>query len=288
MAKAFVHKNSKHIYKAHEFKIQDLRVDDFMHQCKQDIDTAPGLDGWAAKDLELLSKQAFRLIVDLLNHIEQGGTWPKAMLATRVVFLCKDAKDASNPLAYRILKITSGIYRKWASTRIENLTAWIQRWDDQALNAGVPGKGAVDAWHTTALDIEFARANNINLAGGSIDIYKCFDQLNQSQIFALAEEAGMPRRILQPYKQYITGMQIQFQVGNTIGRPHQDTASLPQGCPFSMMMVALLLKPWISAMREAGVTPRCLADDLMVIATGHRHQSRYINAMIKSREFSKT
>ena len=152
----------------------------------------------------------------------------------------------------------------------------------------MPGKGAVDAWHTTALDIEFARANIINLAGGSIDIYKCFDQLNQSQISALAQEAGMPRRILQPYKQYITGMQIQLQVGNTIGRPHQDTASLPQGCPFSLMMAALLLKPWISTMREAGVTPRCLADDLMVIATGHRHQSRYIIAMIKSREFSKT
>ena len=79
MAKAFVHKNSKHIYKAHEFKIQDLRVDDFMHQCKQDIDTAPGLDGWAAKDLELLSKQAFRLIVVLLNVIEQDNYEPKGL-----------------------------------------------------------------------------------------------------------------------------------------------------------------------------------------------------------------
>ena len=284
-AKNFCNKYNKYIHKASQFKVADLTVDDFINQCHHDTESAAGLDGWAARDLDLLSRHAIQLLVDMLNHIELGGHWPKAMLATRAVFLSKDAGDTSNPLAYRILKITSGIYRKWGSTRIKDLNQWIQEWDDGAINAGVPGKGAVDAWHTTALDIEYAITNNIKLAGGSIDVYKCFDQLNRELVFALAQEAGMPTRILNAYKEYITNMQTHFQVANTIGKPYQDRASLPQGCPFSMMMVSLLLKPWINLMRVANVTPRCLADDLMIIATGHGHQSRTIKGMTLSRAY---
>ncbi len=95
----------------------------------------------------------------------------------------------------------------------------------------------------------------------------------------------MPTRILRASSNYINNIQVQFQVGNIVGQPHRDKASLPQGCPFSMCMVALLMKPWLSIMHEDKVTPRCLADDLMIIATGHEHQSRYIQAMNHSRTF---
>ncbi len=80
-------------------------------------------------------------------------------------------------------------------------------------------------------------------------------------------------------------MHIQYQTGQTTGKQHQDVASLPQGCPYSMTMVALLTKPWIGTMRRAEVTPRTLADDLLIIAVGNRHQSRYINAMQLSRQY---
>ncbi len=207
------------------------------------------------------------------------------MLATRAVLLSKDPSDTHNPLAYRILKITSGIYRKWASMRMRHLHDWVLLWDEEAINAGVPDKGAPDGWLKTAIDLEFARVNNIQIAGGSIDVYKCFDQLNKPLIIQLAKEAGMPARVLTAYANYINNMQVHFQVGNSVDQPHQDKASLPQGCPFSMTMVALLMKPWLSKMHQAKVTPRCLADDLMIVATGHEHQSRYINAMNISREF---
>ncbi len=201
------------------------------------------------------------------------------------VFLAKDPADTHNPLAYRILKITSGVYRKWASLRMKHLQDWIQLWDEEAILAGVPGKGATDGWYKTALILEQARANNLLFAGGSVDIYKCFDQLNRQLVYALAKQAGMPERVLQAYSRYLEGLQVQFQVGNTIGRLHHDRASLPQGCPFSMTMVALLTKPWVSIMKQAQVSPRCLADDLMIIATGHNHQARYINAMQQSKQF---
>ena len=75
-------------------------------------DSAPGLDGWSAQDLEILSDKAYQLLVNMLDSIEGGANWPKAMQATRAVFLSKDPEDVQNPLAYRSLKITSGISRK--------------------------------------------------------------------------------------------------------------------------------------------------------------------------------
>ena len=118
-----------------------------------------------------------------------------------------------------------------------------------------------------------------------MDIYKCFDQLNRQLIFRLALEAGMPRRILEPYMRYVDSLLIRYQVGCTIGACHSDICSLPQGCPFSMVMVALLMVPWVKQMRSIEVVPRVLADDLMFTASGSGHRARIIRAMQASKTF---
>ena len=95
--------------------------------------------------MALLSDNGLQLIVDILNLIEEGAEWPKSSQVARAVFLPKDPDDTQNPLKYRILKITSAYYRRWASTRNQQLEEWIKLWDHPAINAGVPGKGAQDA-----------------------------------------------------------------------------------------------------------------------------------------------
>ena len=118
------------------------------------------------------------------------------MLQTRAVFLSKDPEDTQNPLAYRVLKITSGWYRKWASYHVNHLTDWIKDWDVPELYAGTPGKGAQDAWLNTALQMELAHLSNEQISGGSVDVYKCFDQVNRELVYEVAKEAGMPKRVL--------------------------------------------------------------------------------------------
>ena len=184
------------IYKAPEWQLQDLTVEDFQEVCNANKKSAPGLDGWASCDLALVSPLAISLLVQFLNSIENGAPWPKQMLETRAVFLCKNPSDTANPLNYRILKITSGLYRKWASVRLRNLAGWVDTWDHPAFNAGVPKKGAQDAWLRTALKLELNNLSGEHTAGGSIDIYKCFDQINRSLLYHLAKEAGMPLRVL--------------------------------------------------------------------------------------------
>ncbi len=77
---AYVSKYKRHIVKADEFFLGDITVEEFKAQCQADLKSAPGLDGWSAEDLELLSDQAYQVLVDMLNCIERGARWPKAML----------------------------------------------------------------------------------------------------------------------------------------------------------------------------------------------------------------
>ena len=124
---------------------------------------------------------------------------------------------------------------------------WVSQWDHPALHV-IGGKGAQDAWLMTSLKAELARLEGKNISGGSIDIYKCFDQINRDLLFRLACEAGMPKRILIPYFKYINNLQVRFQVGETIGKTHHERCSIPQGCPFSMALVALITRVWVNHM----------------------------------------
>ena len=52
-----------------------------------------------------------------------------------------------------------------------------------------------------------------------------------------------------------------------------------------MTMIALIMVPWVKLMREEGVQPRVLADDLMFSASGSKRRGLTVNAMQKSRQF---
>ena len=92
---------------------------------------------------------------------------------------------------------------------------WIEKWDHPALHV-ICGKGAQDAWLLTSLKAEICKLQGLSLTGGSIDVFKCFDQINRELLFLLAKEAGMPTRILLPYFKYIDNLKVRFQVGEII------------------------------------------------------------------------
>jgi ribonuclease HI len=284
-ADGFRNKYKRCLFEREEFKLKPLTVEDYKATCLANSVSAPGLDGWSAGDLALLSDRAFGLLVNMLNAIEQGkAQWPEHMLETRAVFLSKDPNKTHDPLAYRPLKITSVIYRKWAGTRLQNMSDWIDEWDHPALHV-ICGKGARQAWLHTGLAYEHHKLQGLEIAGGSIDIFKCFDQINRTLLYDLARDAGMPRRVLDPYFAYIDNLQVRYQMGQDIGIKHHERCSIPQGCPFSMAMVALITRTWVLAMEEINVEPRCLADDLLFSAIGTGHRSRAIQAMRASRSF---
>ena len=117
-------------------------------------------------------------------------------------------------MAYRILKITSVIYRVWATVRTRNLSHWVHTWVEPEMFAGIPGAGAEEGWYLTQLDMEQHAADNSHVTAASIDVFKCFDQVVRPLVYHLAKQAGMPSSILQADQAFQEQLVTHNQIGH--------------------------------------------------------------------------
>ena len=139
--------------------------------------------------------------------------------------------------------------------------------------------GAVGAWHTALTLIEKLKLEGTPFCGGVADIAKFFDQIRRKVVYIIARIAGMPTRILIPYTHFLENLLLYNCLAGGIGTPHTRACGIPQGCPFSMTIVALIMKPWVILMRACSVTCFILADDVLIIATGANMLDRFQKAL---------
>eukprot|EP00973_Karenia_brevis_P093384 12417085-Karenia_brevis.AAC.1 len=154
--------------------------------------------------------------------------------------------------------------------RLPYLRPWINSWKLDCMFGGMEGVGADDAWYTTALDKEFCVLSGKPFIGGSVDLFKCFDQIVRPLLYAVLLLAGIPFQILIPYVNFIENILIYNSVAGSLGSPHTHHCGIPQGCPFSMLFITLYLRSWCIQMYSIGANPRTLADDLLVNSSGSR------------------
>ena len=132
--------------------------------------------------------------------------------------------------------------------------------------AGVEWRGADDAWWETALRIEHNAIANVPFPGGATDIFKCFDQIVRPLLYYLATVAGIPLQIANAYRKYHEHSDVFNSLALGLAAPYRRPNGIPQGCPLSMMFVALLLRPWMKITSSVDVIPRTLADDLLLLS----------------------
>ena len=135
--------------------------------------------------------------------------------------------------------------------------------------AGVPGRGAEEGWYLTSLCIELARLEGRHITGGSADVMKCFDQIQRPLLYELLRMSGLPSDFVNLYQDMLDNLQVVNNISGYIGEPHRHPCGIPQGCPLSMTFIGLLFRPWILRMQQLGVTPRVLADDILITAEGN-------------------
>ena len=95
--------------------------------------------------------------------------------------------------------------------------------------AGVPQVGAEEGWYLTQIAFETFRLQGKSITAGSIDVYKCFDQINRKLIYRLAKEAGMPKQILGTYRQYIDNLDIRSKLEKRWENHTETYALFPKG-----------------------------------------------------------
>eukprot|EP00969_Alexandrium_andersonii_P017399 760735-Alexandrium_andersonii.AAC.1 len=72
----------------------------------------------------------------MYNAIEDGAAWPREVLRARAVASPKTkGVELNDPLAFRLLVLTSAAYCLWARTRLGDLQQPQETWSDERLRA---------------------------------------------------------------------------------------------------------------------------------------------------------
>ena len=130
------------------------------------------------------------------------------------------------------------------------MSPWIREWALPEMHAGVPEMGATDAWHEVLTQMEEHKLNGKHFVGGVADIAKFFDQIRRGLVYKTCKAAGMPTGVLRAYQTYIESLKVYNCVAGGMGTPYTRTCGIPQGCHFSMTIVAPKMRPWIINMRK--------------------------------------
>ena len=123
---------------------------------------------------------------------------------------------------------------------------------------------------------------------GATDIYKCFDQIVRPVVCTMARVAGIPKRILTPYVSIMEALRIRNSLTVGYGALHTRQRGIPQGCPFSMTLTALMVRSCIIQVQKRGAIPRVLVDDLHLVAVGEKHYENYMKAIRDTHMFITT
>ena len=114
---------------------------------------------------------------------------------------------------------------------------------------------------------------------GAADIHKFFDQIQRDFVYDLAEKAGMPTQVITAYRNFLENLNAYIDIGQGIGHKYSRKCGIPQGCPLSMSIVALLMRAWIIEMRMMEVEAKVLADEVLMIAQGKHMLRKYAKAL---------
>ena len=155
--------------------------------------TAGGLDAWTWNETKALPLPWFSCLAILLELVETNGVWPQGLLDAYVAMIPKADGDAT-PLGQRPLSVLPVIYRVWASTRMGQLGEWFRSWVPDSVFSAGGGRGSVEAWYTSSLDIEevLACGTDSHVHLFVADVVKSFDTVDRSILDRVLRSLGLP------------------------------------------------------------------------------------------------
>ena len=94
-------------------------------------------------------------------------------------------------------------------------------------------------------------------------------------MYEILRQGGMSEKVLSTYAKFLEDFEVRNTVVGGIGTPYKRPTGIPQRGPFSMMVTAMIMRPWLKQMEEAAVKPRILTDDLQILARGPNHLEHF-------------
>ena len=129
----------------------------------------------------------------VLTKVEGIGVWPDGLLDAYIAMIPTTDGDAT-PLGQRPLSVLPIVYRIWASARMGQLEGWFKSWVPDSVCSAGGGRGSVEAWYTSSLDIDevLAGAADSHVHLFVADVIKLFDTVDRNILDRVLSSLGLP------------------------------------------------------------------------------------------------
>ena len=148
------------------------------------------------------------------------------------------------------------------------LEDWFRSWVPNFVFSAGGGRVSVEAWYTSALDIEevLTGATDSEVHLFVADAVKSFDTVDRGILDRVLSSLGLPGWFLNAYFEYHAHVRLRFKLASGLGEPWTRDGGIPQGCPLSMMFTVALYLPWCRYLAaQEGVEPQLYADNLKCV-----------------------
>ena len=169
---------------------------------------------------------------------------------------------------------------------MSQLDEWLRSWVPDSVFSAGGGRGSVEAWKTSALDIEevLSGASDSHLHLFVADVVKSFDSIDRGILDRVLSSLGLPAWFRHTYFEYHAHVRLRFKLASGLGEPWTRDGGTPQGCPLSMMFTVALYLPWCRYLAaQVGVQPqlyadilKCLSRDPDLLLSAARFTTRYV------------
>ena len=200
--------------------------------------SATGYCGFSNAELKWLPDTPLRHLVQLFRLCTKWG-FPHHFGRATVSVLAK--VDIPQGMHHgRPITVFSNLYRFWASTCARAVLRNWSTWLPASVSGSVPGRSARDVSMCIECHVEQALLRHEPLAGFSLDIIKCFNQVPRAPMRQLLLHLGLPAALVETWMSFLASITRHTVFHESLGLPIGSTTGLPEGCPLSVVgMVAL-------------------------------------------------
>ena len=122
------------------------------------------------------------------------------------------------------------------------LEPWFKSWVPHSVFSAGNGRSSVEAWFSTALDIEECLAGGVE---GDVhlfvaDVVKSFDTVDRGVLDRVLGSLCLLAWFRRAHFEYHAKVRLQFKLAAGLGEPWTRDGGIPHGCPLSMMFIVAL------------------------------------------------
>ena len=137
------------------------------------------------------------------------------LLDAYIAMISKTDGDAT-PLGQRALSVLPVVYCIWASARMGQLYGWFKSWVPDSVFSAGGGRGSVEAWYTSALDIEevLSHTADSHVHLFVADVVKSFHTVDRGILDRVLSSVGLPGWFRHAYFEYHAHVRMRFKLAS--------------------------------------------------------------------------